>query len=119
MPIHLARLTLTLAMFATACSKPAQPAHRPEPIPSLASIRTAAERDATRAITTNQLYLCETGTRAVQAPGVSEHDLPLVRNLPVRVLPNGCSNPQVFYAIAYAEIFNRTVVNHLKRSSTK
>ncbi|MCE9591412.1 MAG: peroxiredoxin [Planctomycetes bacterium] len=73
-------------------------------------VHAEALHDASAAIASGELYICETGTIALYAPGIPRNRLDLVKDLPRRPLPSGCTDPRVFRSIAYAEVFNQEVV---------
>jgi hypothetical protein len=76
-------------------------------------VQREAIRDAQAAIASGELYICEAGTFAIYTPGVSGSGLQIVRDVPRRLLPSGCINPEAGRSIAYAEVFNREVLRHL------
>jgi hypothetical protein len=79
-------------------------------------VRREALRDASAAISTGHLYICEAGTFDThQTPAITEGQSHLVDGLPRKRLPGGCTNPEAGRSIAYAEVFNREIVNHLSQ----
>jgi hypothetical protein len=78
--------------------------------------RQEALRDASAAISTGHLYICEAGTFDTrETPAIAASDLCLVGGLPRKSLPGGCTNPETGRSIAYAEVFNREIVKHLSQ----
>ena len=109
-------LALLVTAFAVGCTS-AQPKPEIKTAPRtdfpVEAVRTQALHDAWAAIASGRFYICETGTIAIYAPGVPERSLDLVRGLPRRTLPSGCTEPRVFRSIAYAEVFNAEMVRYL------
>src|SRR5262245_50092216 len=109
---------LLMAAMAVGCSS-TSPKHEPTAPPqaafSVEEVRAEALRDASAAIARGQLYVCEAGTIRLYVPGVPEHELALVRELPRVALPSGCTEPQAFRSIAYAEAFNAEILRHLSK----
>jgi hypothetical protein len=59
------------------------------------------------------------GTEGACEPGVKKQDLALLSTLPRdRSLPMGCTNPLSGSAIEYATIYNRAMVEHLRRAQS-
>ena len=79
-------------------------------------VHQQAVRDAQAAIVSGELRICEAGTFAIYAPGISGSDLQTVRDVPRRVLPSGCTNPEAGRSIAYAEVFNREILRYLRHT---
>ena len=79
-------------------------------------VKEDALRDASAAIATGQLYVCEAGTFDIHAtPAIKQIDLQLVQGLPRKCLPGGCRNPEAERSVAYAEIFNREIIRYLEQ----
>jgi hypothetical protein len=81
---------------------------------SESEVQWQALRDAQTVAATGQLYICEAGTIAIYTPGITTNDIPVVRDLPRRLLPSGCTNPEAARSIAYAEAFNREILAQLR-----
>jgi hypothetical protein len=78
---------------------------------------SAAARDARRDINAGHMKIYIAGTEGAYEPGVHRHDLALLSTLPRdRSLPMGCTNPLSGSAIEYATVYNRAVVEHLRRA---
>lgn len=77
-------------------------------------VRREALQEAAAAISNGQLYIYEAGTFDThETPGVATEDSHLIGDLPRKSLPSGCTNPQAGRSVAYAETFNREIVQHL------
>jgi hypothetical protein len=90
-------------------------------VTSLASPRdlspSAATRDAQRDINAGHMKIYIAGTEGAYEPGVKKHDLAVLSMLPRdRSLPMGCTNPLSGNAIEYATVYNRAMVEHLRRA---
>ena len=90
---------------------------------SLASSRdlspSAAIRDARRDIISDHMKIYLAGTESAEEQGVARSDRALVRRLPRdRSLPMGCTNPLSANAIEYAIVYNRAIVEHLRRAQS-
>ena|SRR6266487_2265648 len=90
---------------------------------SLASSRdlspSAAIRDAKRDIIFNHMKIYLAGTEFADEQGVARSDRALVQRLPRdRSLPVGCTNPLSASAIEYATVYNRAIVEHLRRAQS-
>jgi hypothetical protein len=111
-------LAVFLAVAVVGCSS-SRAAHEQTAAPpsdfSADAVRAEALRDASAAISNGELHICETGTIGIYAPGVPKRKLELVRGLPRRTLPSGCTEPRVFRSIAYAEVFNGEIVKYLSK----
>jgi hypothetical protein len=88
---------------------------------SLSSEQVTAEamKEAGTAISSGNLYLCETGTIGIYTPGVPETTKELVRDLPRHRLPSGCLEPHVWRSIAYAQVFNGEIIQFLANKKPK
>lgn len=113
MPIELSRLTIWVALALLCLGG----------VSSLAAPRdlspSAAIRDAQRDISARQLKIYLAGTEGAYEPAVRKRDLALVSMLPRdRSLPMGCTNPLSGSAIEYATVYNRVIVEHLRRAQS-
>jgi hypothetical protein len=114
-------LAVILVVIVTACAGPRQR-------PTLAAgpcgngdapdpLILQARRDAADAIRIGHLYVCDAGTIGLYSPGVAPSQQFLIRGLPRRLLPSGCTNPEAHRSIAYSEAFNREILRYLESSS--
>ncbi len=63
--------------------------------------------------------VCEAGTIATYCPGIAPADAALVRDLPHRLLPSGCTNPQAPRSVIYARAFNEEIVRWIKQGKQR
>ena len=92
-------------------------------VTSLASSRdlsaAAATRDAKRDISSGCMKIYFAGTEAASEQGLERRDVALVRRLPRDyTLPMGCTDPHAVAAIKYASVYNRAIIEHLRRAQS-
>ena len=80
----------------------------------------AARADAMRDIQSGHIKIYMAGGRASTEVGVSAAERPLIMGLPRdESISRGCTDPQLRKHVAYAEAYNRVIVQHLRRSHAR
>ena len=78
--------------------------------------RRAAVRDAKRDIASGHMKIFFAGTEFASERGMERRDIPFLRRVPRDYsLPMGCTDPQAEAAIEYATVYNRAIIEHLRR----
>lgn len=81
--------------------------------------RSAALRDAKRDIASGQMKIFFAGTEAASEQGVERRDVELLRKVARDYsLPMGCTDRQAEAAIEYATVYNRAIIEHLRRAQS-
>jgi len=75
-----------------------------------------ANADAQQDITNQTLQICYAGTRATYPVGIPPEHLDLIKDLPRKPVPNGCTEPLANAAIKYSETYNKQILAFLIKS---